>query len=93
TQLLWLHLQMSHLPCWYIKSYIYHILKMWITLGCPCQPSCFSYDISLKYCLRIADDCFPASNFASPFSFPQGGELGKLQIDISKLMARKPIWS
>ncbi|ONM28950.1 hypothetical protein ZEAMMB73_Zm00001d039484 [Zea mays] len=61
---------MSHLPCWYSKGYIYHILKMWITLGCPCQLSCFSYDISQKYWLRIADDCFPASNFASTFSFP-----------------------
>jgi len=53
----------------------------------------FLYDMSLKCWLRIADDCFPASNFASSFSFPQGGELGKLQIDIGKFMARKPIWS
>ncbi|RLM92152.1 protein HIRA isoform X1 [Panicum miliaceum] len=34
-----------------------------------------------------------ASNFASSFSSTQGGELGKLQIDIGKFMARKPIWS
>ncbi|CAD6240195.1 unnamed protein product [Miscanthus lutarioriparius] len=53
----------------------------------------FLYDMSMKCWLRIADDCFPASNFASSFSFPQGGELGKLQIDIGKFMARKPIWS
>ncbi|CAL5090281.1 unnamed protein product [Urochloa decumbens] len=53
----------------------------------------FLYDMSMKCWLRIADDCFPASNFASSFSSPQGGELGKLQIDIGKFMARKPIWS
>ncbi|KAG8050267.1 hypothetical protein GUJ93_ZPchr0009g1407 [Zizania palustris] len=53
----------------------------------------FLYDMSLKCWLRIADDCFPASNFASSFSSTQGGELGKLQIDIGKFMARKPIWS
>ncbi|KAJ1282222.1 hypothetical protein BS78_03G035000 [Paspalum vaginatum] len=53
----------------------------------------FLYDMSLKCWLRIADDCFPASNFASSFSYPQGGELGKFQIDIGKFMARKPIWS
>ncbi|KAL5205767.1 hypothetical protein ABZP36_033976 [Zizania latifolia] len=53
----------------------------------------FLYDMSLKCWLRIADDCFPASNFASSFSSTQGRELGKLQIDIGKFMARKPIWS
>jgi len=53
----------------------------------------FLFDMSMKCWLRIADDCFPASNFASSFSSPQGGELGKLQVDISKFMARKPIWS
>ncbi|KAL5200796.1 hypothetical protein ABZP36_035150 [Zizania latifolia] len=53
----------------------------------------FLYDMGLKCWLRIADDCFPASNFASSFSSTQGGELGKLQIDIGKFMARKPIWS
>ncbi|XP_052167567.1 protein HIRA isoform X2 [Oryza glaberrima] len=53
----------------------------------------FLYDTGLKCWLRIADDCFPASNFASSFSSTQGGELGKLQIDIGKFMARKPIWS
>ncbi|KAL6656508.1 hypothetical protein ACP70R_007334 [Stipagrostis hirtigluma subsp. patula] len=53
----------------------------------------FLYDMSLKCWLRIVDDSFPASNFASSFSSPQGGELGKLQIDIGKYMARKPIWS
>ncbi|KAG2633591.1 hypothetical protein PVAP13_2NG243803 [Panicum virgatum] len=53
----------------------------------------FLYDMSMRCWLRIADDCFPASNFASSFSYPQGGELGKLQIDIGKFMARKPIWS
>ncbi|KAG8057789.1 hypothetical protein GUJ93_ZPchr0002g26157 [Zizania palustris] len=53
----------------------------------------FLYDMGLKCWLRIADDCFPASNFASSFSCTQGGELGKLQIDIGKFMARKPIWS
>ncbi|CAD6214841.1 unnamed protein product [Miscanthus lutarioriparius] len=53
----------------------------------------FLFDMSMKCWLRIADDCFPASNFASSFSSPQGGELGKLQIDLGKFMARKPIWS
>nr|TKW13894.1 hypothetical protein SEVIR_5G130900v2 [Setaria viridis] len=53
----------------------------------------FLYDMGLKCWLRIADDCFPASNFASSFGSTQGGELGKLQIDIGKFMARKPIWS
>lgn len=52
----------------------------------------FLYDMSLKCWLRIADDGFPASNFASSFSSTQGGELGKLHIDIGKFMARKPIW-
>ena len=51
----------------------------------------FLYDMSLKYWLRIAGDYFPASKFSSSFSFPQGGELGKLQIDIGKFMARKAI--
>ena len=53
----------------------------------------FLFDMSMKCWLRIADDCFPASNFASSFSSPQGGELGKLQIDLGKFMARKPIWN
>jgi hypothetical protein len=53
----------------------------------------FLYDMSMKCWLRVADDCFPASNFASSFISAQGGELGKLQIDIGKFMARKPIWS
>uniref|UniRef100_A0A8R7VFU9 Protein HIRA n=1 Tax=Triticum urartu TaxID=4572 RepID=A0A8R7VFU9_TRIUA len=53
----------------------------------------FLYDMSMKCWLRIADDCFPASNFSSSFSSTQGGELGKLQIDIGKFMARKPVWS
>ncbi|KAM0899457.1 hypothetical protein ACQ4PT_021315 [Festuca glaucescens] len=53
----------------------------------------FLYDMSMKCWLRIADDCFPGSNFSSSFSSTQGGELGKLQIDIGKFMARKPMWS
>jgi protein HIRA/HIR1 len=53
----------------------------------------FLYDMSMKCWLRVADDCFPASNFASSFISAQGGELGRLQIDIGKFMARKPIWS
>ncbi|KAL6838429.1 hypothetical protein ACP4OV_031674 [Aristida adscensionis] len=53
----------------------------------------FLYDMTLKCWLRIVDDCFPASNFASSFSSPQGGELGRLQVDIGKYMARKPTWS
>uniref|UniRef100_A0ACD5XVR1 Uncharacterized protein n=1 Tax=Avena sativa TaxID=4498 RepID=A0ACD5XVR1_AVESA len=53
----------------------------------------FLYDMSMKCWLRIADDCFPGSNYSTSFSSTQGGELGKLQIDIGKFMARKPIWT
>lgn len=55
----------------------------------------FLYDMNMKCWLRIADDCFPASNFSSSLNLgsTQGGELGKLQIDLGKFMARKPIWS
>ncbi|XP_072998786.1 protein HIRA-like isoform X1 [Typha latifolia] len=55
----------------------------------------FLFDMSLMCWLRIADDCFPASNFASSFSLCslQGGELGKLQVDVGKFMTRKPSWS
>ncbi|XP_071711114.1 protein HIRA-like isoform X2 [Rutidosis leptorrhynchoides] len=55
----------------------------------------FMFDMSLMCWLRVADDCFPASNFASSFNlgFPQNGELAALQVDVRKLMARKPGWS
>ncbi|XP_073014379.1 protein HIRA-like isoform X1 [Typha latifolia] len=55
----------------------------------------FLFDMSLKCWLRIADDCFPASNFASSFNLGsvQSGELGKLQVDVGKFMARKPSWT
>ncbi|OAY81950.1 Protein HIRA [Ananas comosus] len=55
----------------------------------------FLFDMSLKCWLRIADDCFPGSNYASSFSLSstQSGELGKLQVDVGKFMARKPSWS
>jgi hypothetical protein len=49
--------------------------------------------MSMKCWLRIADDCFLASNFASSFISAQDGELGKLLIDIDTFMARKPIWN
>ena len=55
----------------------------------------FLFDMSLMCWLRIADDCFPASNFASSFNLSsiQSGELGKLQVDVGKFMARKPSWT
>ncbi|XP_009414557.2 protein HIRA [Musa acuminata AAA Group] len=55
----------------------------------------FLFDMSLMCWLRIADDCFPASNFSSSFNLShiQSGELGKLQVDVSKFMARKPSWT
>lgn len=55
----------------------------------------FMFDMSLMCWLRVADDCFPASNFASSFNlgFPQNGELAALQVDLRKFLARKPGWS
>lgn len=55
----------------------------------------FLFDMSLMCWLRIADDCFPASNFASTFNLSsiQSGELGKLQVDVGKFLARKPSWT
>lgn len=55
----------------------------------------FLFDMSMKCWLRIADDCFPASNFASSFSLSSihSGELGNLQVDVGKFMARKPTWT
>ncbi|KAI7730446.1 hypothetical protein M8C21_009532 [Ambrosia artemisiifolia] len=55
----------------------------------------FMFDMNLMCWLRVADDCFPASNFASSFSlgFPQNGELAGLQVDVRKFLARKPGWS
>ncbi|KAG0489681.1 hypothetical protein HPP92_006544 [Vanilla planifolia] len=55
----------------------------------------FLLDMNMKCWLRVADDCFPASNFASSFSLSSihSGELGNLQIDVGKFMARKPTWT
>ncbi|XP_073118026.1 protein HIRA isoform X2 [Elaeis guineensis] len=55
----------------------------------------FLFDMNLRCWLRIADDCFPASNHASSFNLSsiQSGELGKLQVDVGKFIARKPSWS
>ncbi|XP_042441575.1 protein HIRA-like isoform X3 [Zingiber officinale] len=55
----------------------------------------FLFDMSMLCWLRIADDCFPASNFASTFNLSsiQSGELGKLQVDVGKFLARKPSWT
>ncbi|KAL5763776.1 hypothetical protein ACOSQ2_016370 [Xanthoceras sorbifolium] len=55
----------------------------------------FLFDMSLMCWLRVADDCFPASNFASSWSFGsiQNGELAALQVDVRKFLARKPGWS
>ncbi|XP_027346087.1 protein HIRA-like isoform X2 [Abrus precatorius] len=55
----------------------------------------FLFDMSLKCWLRVADDCFPASNFASSWSLGsiQSGELAALQVDVRKYLARTPGWS
>ncbi|XP_068649440.1 protein HIRA-like isoform X2 [Aristolochia californica] len=55
----------------------------------------FLFDTSLKCWLRIADDCFPASNFTSSWNLgsSQNGELAALQVDVGKFLARKPGWS
>ncbi|MQL76111.1 hypothetical protein Taro_008489 [Colocasia esculenta] len=55
----------------------------------------FLFDMGLMCWLRIADDCFPASNFASSLNLSsvQGGELANLQVDVGKFLARKPSWS
>ncbi|CAK9153819.1 unnamed protein product [Ilex paraguariensis] len=55
----------------------------------------FLFDTSLMCWLRVADDCFPASNFASSWNLGSnhGGELAALQVDVRKFLARKPGWS
>ncbi|KAI0519728.1 hypothetical protein KFK09_007187 [Dendrobium nobile] len=55
----------------------------------------FLFDMGMKCWLRIADDCFPASNFASSFSLSSihSGELGNLQVDVGKFISRKPTWT
>uniref|UniRef100_A0A2P2KMA2 Protein HIRA n=2 Tax=Rhizophora mucronata TaxID=61149 RepID=A0A2P2KMA2_RHIMU len=55
----------------------------------------FLFDMSLMCWLRVADDCFPASNFASSWNSGavQSGELAALQVDVRKYLARKPGWS
>jgi hypothetical protein len=43
----------------------------------------------------VADDCFPASNFAGSWNLGsiQSGELAALQVDVRKFLARKPCGS
>ncbi|XWS28590.1 hypothetical protein CRYUN_Cryun25bG0083400 [Craigia yunnanensis] len=55
----------------------------------------FLFDMSLMCWLRVADDCSPASNFASSWNLGsiQTGELAALQVDVRKYLARKPGWS
>lgn len=55
----------------------------------------YLYDMSLMCWLRVADDCFPASNFSSSWSSGSlhGGELAALQVDVKKFLARRPGWS
>ncbi|KAL2536132.1 histone chaperone HIRA [Forsythia ovata] len=55
----------------------------------------YLFDMSLMCWLRVADDCFPTSNFSSSWNFSSahGGELADLQIDVRKFLARKPGWS
>lgn len=55
----------------------------------------FLFDTSMMCWLRIADDCFPGSNFASSWNLGsvQSGELAALQVDVGKFLTRKPSWS
>jgi protein HIRA/HIR1 len=54
----------------------------------------FLFDMSLMCWLRVADDCFPASNFASSWNMGSvHGELAALQVDVRKFLARKPGWT
>lgn len=57
----------------------------------------FLFDMGLMCWLRVADDCFPGSNFASSWhlgsSSTESGELAALQVDVKKYLARKPGWS
>uniref|UniRef100_A0A7N0UXB4 Protein HIRA n=1 Tax=Kalanchoe fedtschenkoi TaxID=63787 RepID=A0A7N0UXB4_KALFE len=55
----------------------------------------FLFDMGLMCWLRVADDCFPASNFASSWNLgaANSGELAALQVDVRKYLARKPGWS
>ncbi|XP_021656511.2 protein HIRA isoform X2 [Hevea brasiliensis] len=55
----------------------------------------FLFDMNLMCWLRVADDCFPASNFSSSWNLGsiQSGELAALQVDVRKYLARKPGWS
>ncbi|PRQ32233.1 putative transcription factor WD40-like family [Rosa chinensis] len=55
----------------------------------------FLFDMGLMCWLRVADDCFPGSNFASSWNLTstQSGELAALQVDVRKYLARKPVWS
>ncbi|XP_073134861.1 protein HIRA-like isoform X2 [Henckelia pumila] len=55
----------------------------------------YLYDTSLMCWLRVADDFFPTSNFASSWNLGSAhvGELAGLQVDVRKFLARKPWWS
>ncbi|XP_022872287.1 protein HIRA isoform X3 [Olea europaea var. sylvestris] len=55
----------------------------------------YLFDMSLMCWLRVADDCYTASNFSSSWNFSSahGSELADLQIDVRKFLARKPGWN
>ncbi|KAG2328023.1 hypothetical protein Bca4012_037061 [Brassica carinata] len=55
----------------------------------------FLFDTGLMCWLRVADDCFPSSNFSSSWNLGSApcGELAGLQVDVRKYMARKPGWN
>ncbi|KAL2971515.1 hypothetical protein AAZX31_15G200000 [Glycine max] len=52
----------------------------------------FLFDTSLKCWLRVTNDYFPASNFASSWCMGliQSGELAAFQVDVRKYLAWKP---
>ncbi|CAI0544262.1 unnamed protein product [Linum tenue] len=55
----------------------------------------FLFDTSLRCWLRVADDSFPTSNFASSWNLGSvhSGELSALQVEVRKYMGRKPSWN
>ncbi|KAL0390005.1 UNVERIFIED_CONTAM: protein HIRA [Sesamum calycinum] len=79
----------------YYQSHICKVIKIWFSLVVLATRHAYLFDTSLMCWLRVADDCFPASNFSSSWTLgsAHGGELAALQVDVRKFLARKPGWS